>query len=182
MCRTRKLLAVADDHTLAAEAQTDDSDLPSKFIERYERGAALLRAAIADMTPEQLRARPVPGKMSTIEVACHIVDADQFMADRMKRTIATDRPLLMGVNGIAYLEALDYAERDLELDLRLLEVTREQMAADLRRISTDAWQRDAVHSEMGLVTLRQLILHTIRHLERHVVAIHEKRALLGLDR
>jgi hypothetical protein len=173
---------VTDDRTLVAQAQTDDGDLPSRFIERYARGTSLLREALAGMTPEQLQARPVPGKMSTIEVVCHTVDADQFMADRMKRTIATDRPLLMGVNGIAYLEALSYADRDLDLDLRLLEVTRDQMAADLRRLAPEAWERDAVHSENGLVTLRQLILHTIRHLERHVVAIHEKRALLGLDR
>jgi hypothetical protein len=118
--------------------------------------------------------------MSATEVVCHIVDADQFMADRMKRTIATERPLLMGVDGIAYLEALRYVERDLALDLRLLEVTREQMAADLARLDPVTWERDAVHSENGLVTLRELLLHTIRHLERHVAAIYEKRTALGL--
>ena len=150
------------------------------LVGRYLAGPDLLRAAIAEMTPGELAARPVAGKMSTQEVTCHVVDADQFMADRMKRTVATQRPLLIGVDGITYLEALHYAERDLDLDLRLLEVTREQMAADLRRLPAEAWERDAVHSETGLVTLRGLLLHTIRHLERHVVAIDEKRAALGL--
>jgi uncharacterized damage-inducible protein DinB len=173
---------MTDDRTLIAQAQLDDGDLPSKFIERYARGAALLRAAIEGMTPEQLQARPIAGKMSTIEVVAHVADCEQFLADRMKRTLAMDRPLLIGADGNAYVEALHYAERDPGLDVRLVEVTREQMAADLRRIAPEAWERTAVHSEMGLVTLRQLILHTIRHLERHVVAIHEKRALLGLDR
>ena len=171
---------MADDRTLIERAQTDDGTPADKLIERYLRGGALLRDAVASMDAEQLQARPVPGKLSTQEVVCHIVDADQFMADRMKRTIATDRPLLMGVDGISYLEALHYAERDLELDMRLLEVTREQMAADLRRLAPEAWQRDAVHSENGLVTLRGLLLHAIRHLERHVDAIQEKRAALGL--
>ena len=180
MRRSRKLLAVSDDRTLVSRALSDDGDLPAKFIERYARGAWLLRDAIEGMTPEQFRARPIPGKMTTQEVVGHIVDADQFMADRMKRTIATDRPLIMGVESVEYLEPLHYAERDLELDLRLLEVTREQMAADLRRLAPEAWERTAVHSENGLVTLRQLILHTIRHLERHVVAIEEKRTALGL--
>jgi len=73
-------------------------------------------------------------------------------------------------------------ERWLRLDLRLIEVTREQMAGDLARLAPDEWLREAVHSETGLVTLRQLLLHSIRHLESHVDAIHEKRAALGLDR
>jgi hypothetical protein len=59
-------------------------------------------------------------------------------------------------------------------------VTREQMAADLHRLALEAWERTAVHSENGLVTLRQLLLHATRHLERHVVTIGEKRAALGL--
>jgi hypothetical protein len=169
------------DRGLIAQAQTDDGKAPvAELIERYLAGPDLLRVTIAGMSAELRAARPVAGKMATFEVVCHVVDADQFMADRMKRTIATDRPLLMGVDGITYLEALDYAGRDLDLDLRLLAVTREQMAADLRRLPPEAWERDAVHSEIGLVTLRGLLLHTIRHLERHVVAIDEKRAALGL--
>jgi hypothetical protein len=178
----RELLIVStDDRTLVERAQMDDGTATTdKLIDRYLRGAELLRDAIAGMSHEQLAARPIPGKMATYEVVCHVVDADQFMADRMKRTIATSRPLLMGVDGITYLEALHYAQRDLDLDVRLLEVTREQMAADLRRIDAAAWERDAVHSEVGLVPLRGLLLHTIRHLERHVLAIVEKRAALGL--
>jgi uncharacterized damage-inducible protein DinB len=171
---------MADDRTLVARALADDDAAPADLIARYLGGVALLRDAIAGMSPEQLQSRPVPGKMSSQEVACHIVDADQFMADRMKRTIATERPLLMGVDSINYLLELDYADRDLDLDLRLLDVQREQMAADLRRLAPEAWERTAVHSENGLVTLRQLMLHAIRHLERHVAAIQEKRTALGL--
>jgi uncharacterized damage-inducible protein DinB len=171
---------MADDRTLVAQALTDDAATPTDLIARYLAGGAVLRAAIADMSPEQLQARPIPGKMSSQEVVCHIVDADQFMADRMKRTIATERPLLMGIDAINYLHELDYADRDLDLDLRLLEVQREQMAAGLSRLAPEAWERTAVHSENGLVTLRQLMLHAIRHLERHVDAIQEKRIALGV--
>jgi hypothetical protein len=169
-----------DDRKLVERAQADDDSTPAELIERYLSGTTLLRAATGDMTSAQLVARPIPGKMATFEVVCHIVDADQFLADRMKRTIATDRPLLVGVNSADYIEALHYAQRDLALDLQLLEITRVQMAADLRLLDEAAWHRTAVHSESGLVTLRQLLLHAVRHLERHVDAIAEKRAALGL--
>jgi uncharacterized damage-inducible protein DinB len=168
------------DAEVVARAQADDGRPPAELIRTYRRGPALLRQSVADMSDEQLRGYPVPGKMSAKEVVCHVVDADQFLADRMKRTIATDLPLLVGVNGIAYLEALHYAERDLDLDFALLEATRAQMAADLERLGPEMWERPAIHTETGLVTLRGLLLHAIRHVERHVDAIREKREALGL--
>jgi hypothetical protein len=159
---------------------TNDPALVAELLARYARGGAVLHAAIAGLDGDALRARPVPGKMSSLEVVCHIVDADQFMCDRMKRTIATELPLLMGVNGIAYLDQLRYHERDPELDIHLLAVQREQMLADLGRLPQDAWERTAIHSEVGKLTLRQLFNHAVRHLEEHVESIAEKRTAMGL--
>ena len=153
---------------------------PAGLLGRYVRGAEALRDAIAGLDAEALRARPIAGKMSALEVACHIVDSDQFMCDRMKRTIATERPLIIGVESADYPEPLRYHERDVALDLRLLESQREQMAADLAKLAPEAWERTAVHSEIGLVTLLDLFEHAVDHLESHVVTIAEKRAAMGL--
>lgn len=172
---------MSDDRAKVEAALADDSRPPSALIDDYRGGVGLLRAALSEMKPEHLGARPIPGKMSTQEVVCHLADCDQFLADRMKRTIAMDRPLLMGADGNRYIKALHYADRDIHLDLVLLEITRRQMAADLERLGRAAWDRTAIHSEIGLVTLRQLLLHAIRHLEHHVRAIEEKRRALGLE-
>ncbi len=166
---------------VVARAQAEDGRSSAELIAAYRRGPSLLRESIADMDDQQLLAYPVAGKMSAKEVVCHVVDADQFLADRMKRTIATEVPLLVGVDGMLYLAALHYAERDLDLDFALLFATRAQMAADLERLTSDTWERKAVHTETGLVTLTGLLLHAIRHVERHVAAILEKREALGLD-
>jgi hypothetical protein len=170
----------ADDRERVARAQLDDDTPVAELVARYLRGVALLRDSVSGMTPEQLMARPVQGKLSSQEVACHVVDSDQFMCDRMKRTIATDRPLILGVESIDYPGPLHYALRDIALDLRLLQIQREQMAADLSRLDPAAWARTAVHRENGMLTLRQLMLHAVRHLESHVATIDEKRAALGL--
>lgn len=165
---------------LPAPLPIGDGSSPAELIAAYREGPARLRAGVEGLDASALRARPIEGKMSALEVVCHIVDCDQFLADRMKRTIATDRPLLLGVNGAAYLDALHYHERDVELQLRLLDVTREQMAADLDLLDAGAWAREAVHSELGMVTLRRLLAHAIRHLESHLATIAEKRAVLEL--
>ena len=171
---------MADDSARMQRAQPDDPLTPAELIAAYRQGPMLVRDALEGMNAAMLRARPIPGKMSSLEVVCHIADCDQFLADRMKRTIATENPLLMGVDGMLYLAALRYQDRELELQLRVIEITREQMAADLDRLDDSAWEREAVHSEDGLMTLEQLLLHTVRHLESHVAAIREKRDALGL--
>ena len=90
----------------------------------YRRGAAVLRDAVEGMDASSLRARPMAGKMSSLEVLSHIVDSDQFMCDRIKRTIATDRPLLIGVESADYPGPLAYHDREPELDLQLLAAQR----------------------------------------------------------
>ena len=53
------------------------------------------------------------------------------------------------------------------------------MARTLRLVAPDAWQRTAVHSETGLATLRQLLLHAINHLRHHLRFVAEKRNLIS---
>lgn len=161
-------------------AQGDDGASASELIARYRAGNDLLRSALEGLDDSQLDAHPVPGKLSAREVLAHVADCEQFYADRMKRTIAMDRPLLLGADGWLYPEALHYGNRHVPLELRLVETTREQMARDLEALQADAWERTAVHSETGLVTLRQLLLHAIRHMEWHAQTILEKRAAMGL--
>jgi hypothetical protein len=163
-----------------AAAATANPDSSADLVARYRRGAAVVRDAIAGLDADALRARPIPGKMSSLEVVAHIADSDQFMCDRMKRTIATDRPLIVGVESAVYPTPLHYHERNPELDIRLLEVQREQMAPDLDRLGEEAWERPAIHTEVGLITLRALLHHAVRHLELHVETIAEKRDALGL--
>ena len=166
---------------MVAYAQRDDPALtPADLISAYEKGVEELRLAVAGMTGEQLRSRPVAGRWSTLEVVCHLADAEQFFADRMKRTVAMERPLLLGADGSRYPEPLRYQDHDLEEELDLVAVTRRQTARTLRLVAPDAWRRTAVHSETGLVTLRQLLLHAINHLRHHLRFVAEKRAALTI--
>jgi GNAT superfamily N-acetyltransferase/uncharacterized damage-inducible protein DinB len=164
---------------IAATPQDDSSLGPRQLIESYGAGPELLRAAVADMTREELLARPIPGKWSTLEVVCHISDTEQFFADRMKRTLAMNRPLLVSADGWLYPEAVRYHDRDLDEDLALVTLTRRQVARILKLVSEEAWTRTAIHTETGLVTLRHLVLHAIRHLKHHVAFIEAKRQALA---
>ena len=153
---------------------------PSELIDQYLAGPAALRAAAAGLTREQVLARPVPGKMSTLEVVCHLADFEPIYADRLKRVIALDNPTLLGADENRFLAALAYQERDLEEELAIVERTRSQMGRILRTLPAEAFQRVGVHSERGPKTLEQLLALVTGHLTHHARFIHEKRQALGL--
>src|SRR5437660_3629370 len=108
-----------------------------QMIEAYLAGPRTLRQAVAGLTREQLLARPVPGKWSTLEVVCHLADFDPIIADRMKRVIAEERPQLLGADENRFAAALAYHQRDVEEELTIIERTRRQLARILRTLPAE---------------------------------------------
>ncbi len=154
---------------------------PNELADQFLAGVAQLRAAVAGMTREQLRARPVAGKWSTHEVVCHIADFDPVLVDRMKRILAygADVPLLLIADENLFVKALKYDERDTEEELTLIDATRKQMARVIRALSPDQLQLTGNHSKKGLQTLEKVIQTTTNHITHHLPFIAEKRKALG---
>ncbi|MCI0457012.1 MAG: DinB family protein [Gemmataceae bacterium] len=152
----------------------------SQLIDDYLAGAQTLRQAVAGLTREQLLARPVPGKWSTLEVVCHLADFDPILADRIKRTLAEERPALIGADENRFASALAYHQRDLDEELTIIENTRRQLARILRTLPESALERVGVHNERGPRTVEQQLTTAINHIPHHVKFIHEKRQALGL--
>jgi len=155
---------------------------PKELADQYFAGVAQLRAAVAGMTREQLTARPVPGKWSTLEVVCHISDFEPIIADRMKRIIAMSKevPLLLNADENLFAVELKYQERDVEEELTLVEATRKQMARIIRSLTPEQLQLTGNHSKRGLLTLEKIIQGAINHIPHHLAFIAEKRKALGV--
>jgi uncharacterized damage-inducible protein DinB len=151
-----------------------------QMIETYSEGPTALRKAVAGMSKEQLLARPVAGKWSTLEVVCHIADFDPILANRMKSIIAEEKPQMLGNNDSLYAAALAYHQRDLEEELTIVERTRSQMARILRTLPAEALSRVGIHSERGPLTLERMLTVTTNHIPHHIKFIQEKRQALGL--
>jgi uncharacterized damage-inducible protein DinB len=152
------------------------------LIHAFLDGPHQVRRAVSDLTAEQLQARPVPGRWSTLEVVCHLVDSDQAWCHRMKRVIAEERPLIIGYDETRFTATLSYAQHDLQEELALLEGMRRQMARILSGLPEDAWSRTCVHTERGLMTLEEMLEAEVDHIPHHVRHVLEKRKALGLTR
>jgi uncharacterized damage-inducible protein DinB len=152
----------------------------SPLIDNYLAGIETLRQAVAGMSDYQLVARPVAGKWSTLEVVCHLADFEPIFADRMKRVIALDQPMLLGADENRFAATLAYQQRNLDEELTVIEVTRAQMARILRTLPEEALQRVGIHNERGPRTLEQLLVGATNHITHHVAFILDKRRALGL--
>jgi hypothetical protein len=160
--------------------QDDPSVSTADLIAAYEQGVADLRALVEDLTPEQARERPIPGKWSTIEVVAHLAGTEVYFSDRIERTIALDHPLLMSTDERPYPERIGFQELNLDEEVALLTALRRHLARVLKRQPPDAWKRTAVHTGSGILNLRQLVFQSVRHLNHHLPFIAEKRKALGV--
>jgi len=149
-----------------------------QLINEYLAGPSKLREAIAGMTAAELAAAPVPGRWSTRQVICHIADFEPVYADRMKRVIAEHEPTMFGGDPDEFAAALAYDQRDLELDLQLIDVVRQHVAGILRTLPPEDFQRTGINSQEGPLTLETLLRRITRHIVHHIKFIEEKRAAL----
>ncbi len=150
------------------------------LIDRYAADAGKLRQSIAGLSPEQLKAFPVPGTWSIHQIVIHMMDSDLIGADRMKRVAVESRPpTLIGYDETAFSNGLSYHELDPQKACDVFELNRELTAEALRRVPESAFARIGHHNEHGDMTLAELVQNYVDHLEHHLKFITQKRALLA---
>jgi hypothetical protein len=154
---------------------------PNELADQYLAGVARLRAAVAGMSREQLLARPIAGKWSTLEVVCHVADFEPILAERMKRIVAygEDTPLLLAADENPFAAQLKYHDRDLDEELAVVESTRKQMARIIRALAPEQLRLVGNHSKKGLQTLEKIVQTATNHIPHHLPFIAEKRKALG---
>jgi uncharacterized damage-inducible protein DinB len=151
-----------------------------ELADAYFAGVGQLRDAVQGMTPEQLAAKPIPGKMSTLEVVAHIADFEPILADRIQRLIALDNPTVMAADENEFLKHLFYDDRNADEELAVIEAIRRKTARLIRKLSPEQLKRTGTHSEKGPVTLERIIQMATNHIPHHLPFIAEKRTALGI--
>ena len=157
------------------------------IIDQFESGGEKLGLAIRGLSREDLLTKPAAdapkgvGKWSIQQVVMHLCDSDLCYADRMKRVIAEDDPILQAYDENKWIAALRYEDQDAQRAIELINLVRIQMTNILRRMPDNAFDRAGRHSERGRLTLRNLLETATNHLEHHLRFIHAKRAAMGKE-
>lgn len=147
-------------------------------VERFAAGADVPAKAIKGMTREMLLATPVPNTWSIQQIVVHLLDSDLFAAGRMRRTIAEHEPKLDVYDESAFARCLFYEEQDLTDTVAAFALNRKILAATLRRLPNEAFERVALHPEAGRVTLGAFVRAYAHHLDHHMAFVQRKRELI----
>lgn len=149
------------------------------LIDRFEQGGTALRAVLEGLTESDLDAKPGPGAWSIRELVIHVLDSDLVAQDRMRRIAGMRRPLLIAYDENAYIATLPYDALDLNLVCDVFESSRRLVAQLLRALPEEAFAREGVHNETGIVTLGGLVELYSWHLEHHLEFARKKRERMG---
>jgi uncharacterized damage-inducible protein DinB len=149
------------------------------LLDTYAQGGAKLRQAIAGLSRNELLATPIPGKWSTQTVVLHLADAEAAFADRMRRIIAQDDPLLLAWEENQFTARLMYDEQSADDAATIVDLTRRQMSRVLHKLPPAAFERTGRHSERGPQTLLDVVRFAVAHLDHHLKFVYEKREKMG---
>ena len=109
-----------------------------------------------------------PGKWTMREFLLHLADAEAVFLDRLKRTLADDKPLLWGYDENRWQQQLFPAKRDLVVASRLFAAAREAVIELATLATPEQMGRLAVHSENGRRSFAQLLRATHEHAAHHL--------------
>ena len=183
---------------MTLDATPDNDDLPAAFptthlplteadknrravLNRYTDGGLIVVQAAANLTPEQAAARPGPGAWSLAELFAHLADCDLVLADRMKRVIAEEDPTLPAFSENDWIDRLGSAGMPVSDAAALFAANRLWVGRLLRGLDESAFRRAGLHTEMGRVTLAQIMVRSIHHLDHRLRFLYAKRARLGVS-
>jgi hypothetical protein len=151
-----------------------DQDERKKLIAQYRDGYAAIAEALLKITPEELDARPAPGRWTVREIIHHLADSETTSAVRLRRLLAEDRPVIHGYDQDEFARTLHY-DRPHEASLELFRYARMATAELLECLGPAEWQREGTHSESGPYGVETWLKIYAEHAHKHARQIRMVR-------
>jgi hypothetical protein len=137
------------------------------LIDRYERGPAVLNAALAKIPQDAMQWRPAPDKWSAHEVIVHCADSETNAHGRIRYVLAEEQPVIQGYDQARWATTLDYHSLPLAPALATVTAVRANTTALLRRLTDADWARVGTHTESGRYGAEDWLTLYAEHLEIH---------------
>ncbi len=152
-----------------------DAQERNNLIAMYRDGYAAVAEVLLKITPEELDARPGPGRWTTREIVHHLGDSEMTAAVRLRLLLAQDRPAIQGYDQDEFARRLHY-DRPYESSLELFRCARLATAEILERLTPAEWAREGTHSEVGRFGVETWLKTYADHAHRHARQIREARS------
>jgi len=151
-------------------------------IGRYKAGYSAIVAALRGIRPAERDWRPAPGEWSAREVVHHLADSETISAQRLRRILVEDKPLIQGYDQDEYARTLRYQARPMAPALRAFEAARATTAQLLETMTDADWRRAGTHSELGAYPAEKWLEVYAAHAHVHAAQIRRNRAAWARSR
>lgn len=165
-------------------------------LQRLERTADELAAAIYGRSDADLSRRPDAKSWSAKGILCHLRDVEELCILRFRTMLAMDEPKVLAVGGMPknptewgvtgsdlpldperWAEERQYQKNDAAAALAAFGRRRGESLQFLRRLAPEQWERGSIHATLGRVTFADWVAIMAGHDDNHLA--HPKRALEG---
>lgn len=144
-----------------------------------EKTPVLFETMLGDLPADLLQWKPGPDRWSISEVLAHLADIEKVYAERVRRILAEDSPALRKYEPPRQNDERAYSRGAAGEHLASFTATRAGAVAVLKGAAASAGARTATYSELGVITLSQLLnewaSHDLGHL-RQIAEIYRARA------
>src|SRR5262245_46477565 len=106
-------------------------DKRQQLIQQYADGYDEVMRALKGFPADSLSAHPIPGKWSAREIVHHLADSETISAQRLRKLLAEEYPVIAAYDQEKYAILLRYNLRDIE---PALEAFRSARATTLQLI------------------------------------------------
>lgn len=151
------------------------TDERSAKIARIAACPPALRAAVEDLTDEQLDTRYREGGWTVRQVVHHLVDSHANAFLRFRWVVTEDNTVIKTYDQDAWSNLPDM-KMPIAPSLTALDGLHQRWVFFLNALPDEAWARKAMHPEEGEITLEDLLDIYSRHGADHVRQITDLRA------
>jgi uncharacterized damage-inducible protein DinB len=148
-----------------------------KLIDDIEQAPARLRAAVQDLSPQQIDTPYRPEGWTVRQVVHHVPDSHMNAYTRFKLALTEDEPTIKPYMEDRWARLDDTQSTPLEVSLALLDSLHNRWVRLLRSLKPADWKRTFRHPELGLMPLeKNLALYAWhgRHHVAHITALKER--------
>jgi len=150
-----------------------------QLISRYSDGFAEVERALQGFPPDSLSAHPIPGKWSAREIVQHLADSETTSAQRLRKLLVEEKPVITGYDQELWATRLRYNERDMSPALEAFRAARSTTLQLLERMVAADWDREGWHTESGRYTPETWLNIYAAHAHGHASQIRRLREALG---
>lgn len=145
-------------------------------LEALSATPLVLNRLLDGISDAEADSRPDPERFTIREAIAHMADWEPIWRERFVGIVEKENPDLPGYDEGQFAIDRDYAHSNLSEQLARFAEERAQLTAYIATVPREAWNRTAVHGEMGPITFHDLITLLLAHDGYHVKQVIEFRS------